>query len=299
TARCHAHYEQICQERKRRKKKTEERGRKSKKTFRLNSSKKIDEENPLLSNRQVQATFRTPLTLSAVGTFRQREPFDIPNPHQYAIAWIGAKISSPIKRKTSMSSYRDVKAQIAKLEKQAADLFKKEVADVVAKIKGLMQEYGLSTSDLDLKGKSAKTQRAKKANFKPAGVPKYRDPATGKTWTGHGKAPAFIADAVKKGKSKEDFLIEKTAAAPKSAVKKVTKPSKIATVAKATRVTKSAKAKTAKPVAKPATKKSSVAKKPVKVAAPKSAAKKPAVKAAKQPSLVKAVTPTPAPNKPA
>lgn len=169
----------------------------------------------------------------------------------------------------------------------------------MAKIKGLMQEYGLSTSDLDLKGKSAKTQRAKKANFKPAGVPKYRDPATGKTWTGHGKAPAFIADAVKKGKSKEDFLIEKTAAAPKSAVKKVTKPSKIATVAKATRVTKSAKAKTAKPVAKPATKKSSVAKKPVKVAAPKSAAKKPAVKAAKQPSLVKAVTPTPAPNKPA
>ena len=89
-----------------------------------------------------------------------------------------------------MSSYRDVKAQIAKLEKQAADLFKKEVAEVVAKIKGLMQEYGLSTSDLDLKGKSAKTQRAKKANFKPAGVPKYRDPATGKTWTGHGKAPA-------------------------------------------------------------------------------------------------------------
>ena len=198
-----------------------------------------------------------------------------------------------------MSSYRDVKAQIAKLEKQAADLFKKEVAEVVAKIKGLMQEYGLSTSDLDLKGKSAKTQRAKKANFKPAGVPKYRDPATGKTWTGHGKAPAFIADAAKKGKSKEDFLIEKTAAAPKSAVKKVTKPSKIATVAKATRVTKSAKAKakTAKPVAKPATKKSSVAKKPVKVAAPKSAAKKPAARAAKQSSSVKTVTPTPAPNK--
>ncbi len=198
-----------------------------------------------------------------------------------------------------MSSYRDVKAQIAKLEKQAADLFKKEVAEVVAKIKGLMQEYGLSTSDLDLKGKSAKTQRTKKTNVKPTGVPKYRDPATGKTWTGHGKAPAFIADAIKKGKSKEDFLIEKTAAAPKSAVKKVTKPSKVATVAKATRVTKSAKAKTAKPIAKPATKKSTVAKKPVKVATPKSAAKKPAVKAAIQPSLVKAVTPTPATNKPA
>lgn len=198
-----------------------------------------------------------------------------------------------------MSSYRDVKAQIAKLEKQAADLFKKEVAEVVAKIKGLMQEYGLSTSDLDLKGKSAKTQRAKKANFKPAGVPKYRDPATGKTWTGHGKAPAFIADAAKKGKSKEDFLIEKTVAAPKSAVKKVTKPTRVATVAKTARVTKSAKTKATKPAAKPATKKPSVTKKPVKVAAPKSAAKKPSARAAKQSSLVKAVTPTPAPNKPA
>ena len=62
TARCHAHYEQIYKERKPRKKKTEERGRRSKRSFRWNSSKKIDEENPPLPNRQVQATFRTPLT---------------------------------------------------------------------------------------------------------------------------------------------------------------------------------------------------------------------------------------------
>jgi hypothetical protein len=50
-----------------RKESEERRRRKSaeedpKKAFSWNSSKKIHEENPLLSNRQVQVTFRTPLT---------------------------------------------------------------------------------------------------------------------------------------------------------------------------------------------------------------------------------------------
>jgi hypothetical protein len=49
-------------EMKRRKKKTERRGRRPRKAFREKPSKKIDEENPSLSNRQVQTTFRTPLT---------------------------------------------------------------------------------------------------------------------------------------------------------------------------------------------------------------------------------------------
>jgi len=48
-------------ERKRRIKKTEERGRRLKKTFRWKPSKKIDEENTALSHRQLQVTFRTPL----------------------------------------------------------------------------------------------------------------------------------------------------------------------------------------------------------------------------------------------
>ncbi len=98
-----------------------------------------------------------------------------------------------------MPSYHDVKAQIAKLEKQAQDLFKKEVATVIAKIQGLMQEYGLTPDDIAGRVKAFKDYKAPKAakqvrTSKPAGIPKYRDPVSGKTWTGHGKAPAWIPE---------------------------------------------------------------------------------------------------------
>ncbi len=166
-----------------------------------------------------------------------------------------------------MPSYRDVKAQIAKLEKQAEDLFKKEVATVVTKIQGLMQEYGLTPDDIAGRVKAFKDYKAPKAirkvkSGKPAGIPKYSDPVSGKTWTGHGKAPAWIAAAVKAGK-KEDYLIGKTSkpakpsnVAPKPATKVAKKP------APKTVATKAAPAKLAvkKPVAKKATPKKPIAK---------------------------------------
>ena len=68
-----------------------------------------------------------------------------------------------------MSTYRNVKAQIAKLEKQAADLLKKEVAVVSAKVRGLIEEYGLTAADLGLTGKvskAVKVQRKGKAAAK-------------------------------------------------------------------------------------------------------------------------------------
>jgi DNA-binding protein H-NS len=173
-----------------------------------------------------------------------------------------------------MASYHDVKAQIAKLEKQAQDLFKKEVATVIAKIQGLMQEYGLTPDDIAGRVKAFKDYKAPKATkqvktSKPAGIPKYRDPVSGKTWTGHGKAPAWIAAAVKAGK-KEDYLIGKVA--------KPVKPVKAAPKSVTTKAVPKPAAKVAKKaVAKPAVK--PVAKKPApKSAAPKAAPAKSVVK---------------------
>ncbi len=100
-----------------------------------------------------------------------------------------------------MTSYRDVKAKIAKLEKQAEELFKKEVSAVIKTIQGLMHQYGLTPDDIakraiavsSTKGPKPAVKKIKTA--KPASVPKYRDPVSGKTWTGHGKAPGWIASA--------------------------------------------------------------------------------------------------------
>jgi hypothetical protein len=57
-----ADYERIRKVMTPRKTKPEIQGRKNRKALEIKPSKKIDEENPRLSNRQLQTTFRTPLT---------------------------------------------------------------------------------------------------------------------------------------------------------------------------------------------------------------------------------------------
>ncbi len=199
-----------------------------------------------------------------------------------------------------MTTYRDMKAQIIKLEKQAADLFKKEVADAISKIKALMNDYGLSIADLGGRTKAGRTTSLKKAS-----AAKYRDPVSGKTWTGHGKAPGWIVAAVKAGKSREDFLITKakaTATKVAPTVKSTAPKAKAKPAAsKATPAKRTSPAP--KVVAKPAPQKkvsakASANKAPAKAAskaptkAPaKTVTKKPAAKPAKATPAPKAVTP--------
>ena len=89
-----------------------------------------------------------------------------------------------------------------------------------------MSHYGLTADDLHLSakaasGKSAARKAAKKAGrqqAKPAanpGAPKYRDPSTGKTWTGRGKPPNWIVGV----SDRTAFLITGGSAATKPAAK--------------------------------------------------------------------------------
>lgn len=130
-----------------------------------------------------------------------------------------------------MASIAAIQKQIANLEKQAVTLRKAETASVVAKLKAMIARHGLTAEDLGLPGKPTKAAkpastrvakagkataqvsvktRAKPGPRKTAGVPRYQDPKTGKTWTGNGKAPGWIAAA----KQRDAFLIAATTAAP-------------------------------------------------------------------------------------
>jgi DNA-binding protein H-NS len=110
-----------------------------------------------------------------------------------------------------MKTYTQIQAEIAKLERQANAARKGEVTGVVKKIKDAIAAYGLTAEELGFSGGKGATKttakRAAKApkNGKPAtvGVAKYRDPATGKTWTGRGKPP----DWIKGVKNRDQFLI--------------------------------------------------------------------------------------------
>ena len=46
-------------------------------------------------------------------------------------------------------------------------------------------------------------------------APKYRGPG-GETWAGRGAMPRWMAAAIKEGKKRDDFLIDKSAAAAKA-----------------------------------------------------------------------------------
>jgi len=127
------------------------------------------------------------------------------------------------------ASYKQLKDQIAKLEREAAIARKKEAAEVILKIKALMRDYDLTPEDLGFKTVGKTSNKAKPVDRVPI-PPKYRDPQTGNTWSGRGSAPSWIAPAIKSGKA-ESFLIvtpPKPAAAAEAPAKAKTVAKKIA-----------------------------------------------------------------------
>ena len=99
-----------------------------------------------------------------------------------------------------MEKYQDVVAKIAELQRQAEDLKKQERKAVIKEVRAKIAEFGLTAADLGLTGKSG----AKPASTVKA---KYRNPATGETWSGRGIAPRWLQEAEKAGKSRDSFLI--------------------------------------------------------------------------------------------
>lgn len=95
-----------------------------------------------------------------------------------------------------MATYKDLQAQIEKLQKQADQAREKEVASVVAEIRKTMSDYGIQASDLGIAG------RRKRRTSAPV-APKYQNPQTGVTWTGRGRAPKWID-----GKDRSKFAIK-------------------------------------------------------------------------------------------
>jgi DNA-binding protein H-NS len=96
-----------------------------------------------------------------------------------------------------MTTYQDYQKQIAELKRLASDARKSEAAAGVAKIKEIMQTYGLTVADIGGIGK------ANSAKSKKEVAAKYRDTVSGQEWTGRGRSPRWL-----EGKNKEDFLIK-------------------------------------------------------------------------------------------
>lgn len=173
-----------------------------------------------------------------------------------------------------MSKLAALKKKISALQAQAERIAKTETSSAIAKVKEIMAEFNLTIEHLtaSVTGKSG----VKKTKAKTASVAKYADPKTGKTWSGFGRAPGWIAGA----KNRDAFLVGKTV--PAESAPKAPAAAKKAS-AKAAKAVKVAK-KAAKPAAKKAV---SAAKKASKAAAAPVASKK--TPAAKKASAKKSV----------
>lgn len=175
-----------------------------------------------------------------------------------------------------MATLSAIRKQIHRLEAEAERITKQEMSGAVAKIKSLMSEFGITLEHLGVTGKTSGAKRAASKKAAPkragAGTARYADPKTGKTWSGFGRAPAWIAGA----KNRDAFLVGVAIANPtKAAPVKRAKTAAAASDAAAATAKKAPKKSVAAVKKSPASKKAAATKKaPPKKAGRKGAASK-------------------------
>jgi DNA-binding protein H-NS len=111
-------------------------------------------------------------------------------------------------------TYIQIQKQIETLQREADKLKRKEVEDVIAKIKEAIRVYELTADDLGFDGRVASRRVATRKRGRPAAKGKSRGPATvkyrdesGNTWGGRGPRPQWLREALNAGKSLQDFAV--------------------------------------------------------------------------------------------
>ncbi|OON62476.1 histone family protein nucleoid-structuring protein H-NS [Massilia sp. KIM] len=94
-----------------------------------------------------------------------------------------------------MTTYQEYQNQIAELKALAEKARQDEIANARSQVRQLMHEYSLSPEDLFEDKKKSKKIGTVEA--------RYRDPKSGATWTGRGRAPRWL-----NGRNKEEFVIK-------------------------------------------------------------------------------------------
>ncbi|RQS05576.1 H-NS family nucleoid-associated regulatory protein [Burkholderia sp. Bp8991] len=97
-------------------------------------------------------------------------------------------------------NYKTLKAQLDALQERTEAARVAELEAVVAQVRELVAEYGITEDQIFGRKRAKKT-----ASSATAAEPKYQNPKTGETWSGRGRAPLWIRDA----KNRDRFLIEK------------------------------------------------------------------------------------------
>lgn len=101
-----------------------------------------------------------------------------------------------------MSTYEELMAQAKNLLKQAEDLRNAEKSEALSNIRSKMQEFGITISDLG----GVRKYKVKSAAGKTDRPARFKGPE-GQLWSGLGRNPDWLRQAVADGKAKDDFKI--------------------------------------------------------------------------------------------
>jgi len=88
--------------------------------------------------------------------------------------------------------YEEIQSKIEELKAQAEIVKREEKQQAIDMARTMISAYGITAKDLGL-DKSPKSKSGPKPGNKVAA--KYRDPASGATWSGRGKTPRWINGA--------------------------------------------------------------------------------------------------------
>jgi DNA-binding protein H-NS len=97
-----------------------------------------------------------------------------------------------------MSTYKELLQQRENLEKQIQEARQRENQEAIAKVRALVADFELTAEDIF--GTPRKAGKPGSTGQKVP--PKYRNSATGDTWTGRGKPPKWI-----EGQDRAQYLI--------------------------------------------------------------------------------------------
>jgi len=103
-----------------------------------------------------------------------------------------------------MATLSELLAQKAALEQQIIEAQREEKAAAIGQIKALMSQYGLTLADI---GGRVPAGAAKRAAAGSKVAVKFRDPATGSTWSGRGLRPNWLKAALASGRSLSEFSV--------------------------------------------------------------------------------------------
>jgi uncharacterized Zn finger protein len=195
-----------------------------------------------------------------------------------------ADFPTPVQN-SSMATLLQLQKQMSQLQTELERVRRAEAQTVIARMQKDIAIYGITAADLGFSPASSSTysstpaapaaKKTRGPGLKPAatasakktpGIAKFRDPKSGKTWTGQGKPPGWIAGK----KDRTPFLIAASNASPMTAAEQVSTPVK--------KASKKVAAKKLVRAAAPKLVEASAA--PAPVAAKKAVAKKAAAKKA-------------------